>query len=448
MCRNLHAIPMAFLKNDKKITTAWAFYDWANSVYNLVITTVIFPMFYIAVTAGQMPQDRVSFFGFKPINSELYSYVLSASFLIVVLLVPILSGIADYTGKKKRFMQFFCYLGALSCIGLYFFDPKHLEFSMLFFFLASIGFWGSLVYYNSFLPEIATPDQHDRLSARGFALGYIGSVLLLIALLVAIKGYAMPVKYAFVAVGVWWAGFAQITYYYLPNSVNQKPIRISYSIVKNGYKELQKVWNELKHIKKIKRFLLAYFSYNMGVQTVMVMAVIFANKEINWPIDPTTGTANNTGLIVSVIIIQLIAIIGAIVMSRLSKIIGNVMVLIIAVFLWIGICIAAYFIHQPMEFYLLAAAVGFVMGGIQSMSRSTYSKLLPETKDHASYFSFYDVLEKIGLVIGPLVFGYTNGLTGSMRFSVLIIAVFFVIGFCLLLWLNKVYKVDEVDVLD
>ena len=436
---------MAFLKNDKKVTTAWAFYDWANSVYNLVITTVIFPMFYLAATAGQMVQDRVKFFGFKPINSELYGYVLSASFLVVVLLVPILSGIADYTGKKKKFMQFFCYLGALSCIGLYFFDPLHLEFSMLFFFLASIGFWGSLVYYNSFLAEIATPDQHDKLSAKGFSLGYIGSVLLLITLLIAIKGYGMPAKFAFVAVGVWWAGFAQITYYYLPKSEHQRPIKISYSIVKNGYKELRKVWNELKQIKKIKRFLLAYFSYNMGVQTVMVMAVIFANKEINWPIDAATGEVDNSGLIVSVIIIQLIAVIGAIVMSRLSKVIGNVMVLILAVFLWIAICCVAYFIHEPSEFYLMAAGVGFVMGGIQSMSRSTYSKLLPQTDDHASYFSFYDVLEKVGLVIGPMVFAYTNGLTGSMRTSVLIITVFFMVGFFLLLWLNKVYKVEKID---
>jgi UMF1 family MFS transporter len=437
---------MAFLKNDKKVTNAWAFYDWANSVYNLVITTVIFPMFYLAVTSGKMPQDRVNFFGFTPINSELYAYVLSASFLIVVLLVPILSGIADYTGKKKKFMQFFCYLGASSCVGLYFFDPLHLEFSMLFFFMASIGFWGSLVYYNSFLPEIATPDQHDKLSAKGFSLGYIGSVLLLIGLLIMIKADPKTVKYAFVAVGVWWAGFAQITYYHLPKSEHQKPIKISFSIIKNGYKELSKVWNELKHIKKIKRFLLAYFSYNMGVQTVMVMAVIFANKEINWPIDPVTGQADSTGLIVSIIIIQLIAIIGAVAMSRLSKKIGNVMVLIIAVFLWIGICCTAYFLHEPNEFYMLAAAVGFVMGGIQSMSRSTYSKLLPETEDHASYFSFYDVLEKVGLVIGPAVFAFTNGFTGSMRNSVLIITVFFIVGFFLLLWLNKVYKVDEVDV--
>lgn len=437
---------MTFLKNDKKVTNAWAFYDWANSVYNLVITAVIFPMFYLGVTAGQLPQNRVSFFGFHPINSELYGYVFSASFLVVVFLVPILSGIADYTGKKKRFMQFFCYLGALSCMGLYFFDSRHLEFSMLFVFLASIGFWGSLVYYNSFLPEIATPDKHDQLSAKGFSLGYIGSVLLLVALLVAIKAYNMEVKYAFLAVGIWWAGFAQITYRYLPNSPNQRKFILSNKLIQNGYKELRKVWNELKEIKKIKRFLLSYFSYNMGVQTVMLMAVLFANEEINWPKDPITGQIDNTGLIVSIIIIQLIAILGALIMSRLSRKIGNVMVLLIAVFLWIGICCTAYFIHEPMEFYLLAAAVGFVMGGIQSMSRSTYSKLLPETEDHASYFSFFDVIEKVGLVIGPMVFAFTNGITGSMRYSILIITVFFIVGFFLLLWLKPEYDKEKAQI--
>ena len=435
---------MQFKKNDKKVTRAWAFYDWANSVYNLVITTAIFPMFYLAKTSDLLPDDRVNFLGYQPINSELYGYVFSASFLLVVLLVPILSGIADYAGKKKFFMQVFCYLGSASCFGLFFFDPAHLELSMLFVFLASIGFWGSLVFYNSFLPEIATPDQHDQLSARGFSLGYIGSVLLLVSLLIAIKGFGMPAKYSFVAVAIWWAGFAQITYRRLPGNIYGKSGKITTQVLSNGYRELRKVWNELKQIKVIKRFLLSYLLYNMGVQTVMLLAVIFAEKEISWPINPETGKADNSGLIVSVIIIQLIAIVGATLMSRLSRKVGNVNVLIISVFIWIGVCITAYFIHQPIEFYILAAVVGFVMGGIQSMSRSTYSKLLPETQDHASYFSFYDVLEKIGLVIGPFVFSFANGWFGNMRASVLFLMVFFIIGFFLLLWLKQVYPKHQI----
>ncbi len=434
---------MQLQKNDKKVTRAWAFYDWANSVYNLVITTAIFPTFYLAKTNGLLPEDRVNFFGFQPINSELYGYVFSASFLLVVLMVPILSGIADYAGKKKFFMQVFCYLGSAACFGLYFFDPNHLEISMLFVFLASIGFWGSLVFYNSFLPEIATKDQHDKLSARGFSLGYIGSVILLVSLLVGIKVFGMPAKYSFVAVSIWWIGFSQITYYYLPGNIYNKAGKITSQVLSHGYRELRKVWNELKQIKVIKRFLVSYFLYNMGVQTVMLLAVIFAEKEVAWPVDPATGKPDNSGLIISVIIIQLIAILGALVMSRLSRKTGNVFVLILAVLIWIGVCICAYFIHTPLQFYILAAVVGFVMGGIQSMSRSTYSKLLPPTEDHASYFSFYDVLEKMGLVIGPFVFGWANGLTGNMRLSVLMIMTFFIAGFFALLWLRKVYQKDD-----
>jgi UMF1 family MFS transporter len=428
-----------FQKNDKHVMHAWAFYDWANSVYNLVINAAIFPIFYLKRTSGLMREDRVNFFGFHPINSELYSYVFSVSFLAVVILAPILSGIADYYGRKKFFMQLFCYLGAAGCAGLFFFNPNYLEISMISVFLGSVGFWGSLVFYNSFLPEIATPDKHDRLSAKGFMLGYFGSVLLLVSLIVAMKKFGLPVEYCFLFVALWWASFAQYTYHHLTDNSVKPLLKMGSTVISHGIQKLMEVWNQLKHIKVIKRFLISYFVYNMGVQTVMLLAVLFADKEIAWPMDPVTSEPDKTGLLISILIIQLIAILGAFVMSRLSRFIGNVWVLILSVFIWIGVCIVAYFITTPMQFYALAATVGFVMGGIQSMSRSTYSKLLPKTNDHASYFSFYDVLEKIGLVFGPLAFGLANGLTGNMRSSVLILMSFFIIGFFLLLWLKQVY---------
>lgn len=430
---------MSFTKNQPRVLNAWAFYDWANSVYNLVITSTIFPIFFSAVAVHETlvregeQLAMVAFWGRKFINTELYSYVFSASFLIVVALAPLLSGIADYTGTKKRFLQFFCYLGSISCCSLYFFDAQHLEWSMLSVFLASIGFWGSLVFYNAYLPEIASPDKHDRVSARGFSMGYIGSVLLLVAILIARQNFGMNIRWAFPLVGLWWAGFAQITYFYLPGDLYNRENRLKdKKYLYRGYKELRKVWNEIKNQKNIVRFLASYFVYNMGVQTVMLMAVLFANQEINWPLDPATGEKDTSGLIISIILIQLVAIVGAFTMSRLSERIGNIRVLRLAVLIWILVCVVAYSIHEPASFYGLAALVGFVMGGIQSMSRSTYSKLLPETEDHASYFSFFDVLEKIGLVIGPASFGLVNGLTGQMRQSVLVIMVFFVIGIVLL----------------
>lgn len=420
---------MIFQKNDKKVIRAWTMYDWANSAYPLVITTAIFPIFYEAAVP-----EKIFFFGKEFVNTEIYSYVVSLSFIIVAILSPILSGIADYAGNKKNYMRFFCYLGALSCISLYFFDAKHLELSMLSVLLASIGFSGSLVFYNAYLPEIATVDLHDKVSAKGFSRGYIGSSLLLIMCLVLIQVFHIDPKYAFVLTGFWWIGFSQITFNGLPkNSYNHHPKE---NQLTRGFNELKKVWVQIKKLKSLKRYLASFFVYSMGVQTVMLMAVFFGTKEITWKSD----NEMQTGLIISILIIQFIAIAGAYFMAFLSKKIGNIKTLAIVVLIWAIICVVAYtLIYTPIQFYMIAAIIGFVMGGIQSLSRSTYSKLLPETEDHASFFSFYDVLEKLGIVIGTFFFGVIEGVF-SIRESVLMLIIFFVIGFLLLLRVPKTNK--------
>ncbi|MGB0888419.1 MAG: MFS transporter [Vicingaceae bacterium] len=416
---------MTFKPNNKKVINAWTMYDWANSVYPLVITSAIFPIFYESTTP-----ERVLFFGVEFVNTEIYSYVISLSYLIVTFLSPLLSGIADYAGNKKSYMQFFCYLGAVSCISFFLFNKVPLELGMISVLLGSIGFSGSLVFYNAYLPEIATPDLHDKVSAKGYSRGYIGASLLLIVCLVLIQGFGMSASYAFVLTGLWWLGFSQITFRGLPSNVynhNPKGNKLS-----KGFQELKKVWQELKTQKSLKRFLAAYFTYSMGVQTIMIMAVFFGTKEIAW------GEGEmQTGLIVSILVIQFIAVAGAYLMAYLSKKIGNIKTLGIVVFIWAIICVVAYaFVYTPLHFYLIAATIGLVMGGIQSLSRSTYSKLLPETEDHASYFSFYDVLEKLGIVIGTFFFGFIEGMF-SIRESVLMLIVFFVIGFLQLLRIPK-----------
>lgn len=453
----------SFKKNDPKAIRAWTFYDWANSVYNLIISTAIFPIFYVEVTKrfadqnglveiiGGKSVEMVNFFGGKFVNTELYSYVYSASFFLVVLMVPILSGIADYAGTKKRFLQFFCYMGALACMSLYYFDVNHLEISMFSVFIASIGFWGSIVFYNSFLLEIADKEQHDRISAIGFSLGYFGSVLLLVTILVLSQFMdVMPIKTGFLMVGIWWAGFAQYTYYYLPDKRYYGVKEKRKNVIWNGYKELLKVWKDLRQHQKVRWFLASYFTYNTGVQTVMLLAVLFASKEIQWvPAveNPVWWKTRETGLIVSIILIQLIAIGGAFAMSKLSFKIGNLRTLMIAASIWVGCTLIAYNIHTPVHFYILAAIVGFVMGGTQSLSRSTYSKMLPPTEDSASYFSFFDVMEKIGLIIGPLLFGMLEGIFGSMRVSVLMLMAFFILGFILLIKTRSVtLKSDDLSV--
>ncbi len=430
-------------KGSKKLLNAWAFYDWANSVYNLTISSAVFPIFWGALTIirddeGRIISDTVRFLGYDINNDSLISYVTAFAFLIVSIISPFLSGIADYVGNKKNFLKFFCYLGALSCIGLYWFSLENLFISLLCYLLALIGFWGSIVFYNSYLPDIAYPEQQDAISAKGYSLGYIGSVILLIVNLIMILKYdwfgfeseGAPTRLSFLMVGVWWIGFSQYTYYYLPKG--NKKETLSRDILFNGFKELKLIWNALQHNLRLKRYLVAFFVYSMAVQTIMLIATYFGIEELDWGDQDAT-----TGLIISILLIQLVAVLGAFLTSRASAKYGNIKTLIFINFIWIGICIYAYTITVPLQFYATAAVVGLVMGGIQSLSRSTYSKFLPENAvDTASYFSFYDVSEKIGIVIGMFSYGLIAQVTGSVRYSILFLILFFVIGLLLLFRVN------------
>lgn len=415
----------------------WAFYDWANSVYPLVISTAIFPIFYEAKTStkdadGNILNDVVNFFGIEITNTVLYSYVVAASFLMVCILSPILSGVADYSGSKKRFLQFFCYLGALATASLFFFDPDRIELGMVSLFFASLGFWNSLVFYNAYLPEVAHKEDHDKLSAKGFSLGYAGASILLIVCLILIKVFEMPAQYAFIMTGLWWIGFSQITYRILPGSSSRN--KITGKILGDGFRELKKVGRFIRTTKRLKRFLYSFFLFSMGVQTVMLVAVLFAKKEVF-----VGENANDAGLIIAVLLIQFIAIPGAYTFSWASKKFGNIKTLAIALFIWSLCCLYAYlFVHDPINFYILAAVVGFVMGGTQSLSRSTYSKFLPETTDTASFFSFFDITEKIGIVIGMVIFGYVESASGDMRTSIVALIAFFVLGFFALFLVPKI----------
>ncbi len=418
----------------KRVINAWAFYDWANSVYNLTITSTIFPIYWTAVTLAN-GSSRVSFFGYELENTVLYSFALSFAFLVVALLSPILSGIADYNGSKKRFMQTFCFIGSVSCSALFFFNKTNIEFGIIAFALGTIGWAGSLVFYNSYLPEIATEEEQDKVSAKGFALGYVGSSLLLIVNLIVIlfpesfgipKDSSLPARIAFLAVGIWWFGFAQYTFYFMPKS--KTSIRIKPDILFKGYKELAGVWNQLKEHKNLKAFLFAFFFFTTGIQTVMYVATLFGSKELK---------LESGQLIATILIIQFVAIGGAYLFAYLSKKLGNIKALLIALVIWIVICISAYFVVNANQFYLLALSVGIVMGGSQSLSRSTYSKLLPETKDTTSFFSFYDTTEKVAIVLGTASYGIIEELTGSMRNSVFSLGAFFILGFLLLSRLKR-----------
>lgn len=432
----------ALEKGSKKLMNAWAFYDWANSVYSLVISSAIFPLYYGFLFSSE--EKYVTFLGFETKSTALISFVTAFAFLIVAVLSPILSGIADFAGNKKRFMQFFCYMGALSCIGMYWFTAENLLFGVICFFFGLIGFWGSLVFYNSYLPDIAFKDQQDSLSARGFSFGYIGSVILLLVCLYFIlaregEEALQAMRLSFALTGIWWIVFSQYSFYYLPKG-NKNSDKITRSVMTNGFRELRKVQKQLFDNLILKRYLRAFFVYSMAVQTVMLVATYFGEQEINWE----SNSAKTQGLIVSILLIQIIAILGAILTSKASKKFGNIPTLIVVNAIWAIICVVAYFVTEPIHFYITAGFVGLVMGGIQALSRSTYSKFLPQTEDTTSYFSFYDVTEKVGIVIGMILYGLIDQLTGSMRNSIVFLTLFFVIGFVLLLYVPKINKTEEV----
>ncbi len=432
-------------RNNKRLINAWASFDWSNSVYNLIVTTAIFPIYFRSTTEYAFGGEIIQFFGISVVHTVLYSYAISFSFLVIVFLAPVLSGIADFSGRKKRFMQFFTYLGSLACIGLYFFTGENVEYGITCAILASIGFAGSLVFYNAFLPEVATEDQMDRVSAQGFAMGYIGSVILLIINLVLFMkpgmfGFAdggAASRFGFILVGVWWMGFAQIAFHYLEDRSTGK--KITFDILGNGVMELKKVFRVVKSKIVMYRFLSAFFLYSMGVQTVMLLAPLFGDEVVGMTADE---------MIYVVLILQIVAIGGAYVFAIISKFRGNGFAIGTTLIIWIFICITGYFLKDKMSFYGLAGLLGFVMGGVQSISRSTYSKLIPEgTKDTASFFSFYDITEKLAIVIGTFSFAFINMITGNMRYSMLFMSLFFIAGFIVLQFakLKRNLKLAEVN---
>lgn len=404
---------------------AWTMYDWANSAYSLVITTAIFPIYYEAA----MP-DEIVFLGMPFVSTALINYTGALGFLLVSAMLPLLSGIADYTDNKRRFLSFFCTLGSISCAALWFFNPDEPGAGLLFYLLALIGFWGSLVFYNAYLPEIAPPEMHDKLSARGFSMGYIGSSILLVLCLGVYFLNPDLIKLSFVLTGIWWFAFAMLALRRFPPSTDKR--RMERHLISKGYRELRQVWKQLKTTLQLKRFLQAFFIYSMGVQTVMLVAVYFGTKEIRW----TSDSEKQTGLILSILVIQLIAIPGAHFSAWMSKRYGSIQSLMLSNILWMSVCLVALFIHDPVHFYLTAGIVGFIMGGIQSASRATYARLLPETRDTASYFSFYEVAEKIGIVIGLFLFAILEE-AGNMRISVVSLVVFFALGIVLLLRVSR-----------
>ena len=426
-------------RGSKKLIGAWTLYDWANSVYSLVISSAVFPIYYSQYVFSQT--NSIILFNAEINKDSLISLVSAFSFLLIAFLSPLLSGIADYIGNKKIFMKFFVYLGSLSCIGLYWFELETIEISLIFYTLTLIGFWGSLVYYNSYLRDITYPNQTNIVSAKGYTMGYIGSVILLLINLIMINFYEsfgfeseiIAMKSSFAIVGLWWLGFSQYSFYHLPKG--NRGVKIPKNIIWNGFKELKNVYKIIRSSKRFTRFLIAFFVFSFSLQTVLYIASYFGVNEIDW-----TGSDQTSGLIISILLIQIVAIAGAFIFSRLAQKFGNVIVLTFAIFLWGAVCLYAYYINTPNEFYMIAGLVGLLMGGTQPVARATFSLFIPDTNDTTSFFSFYDVTEKIGIVFGMLFYALAAQITGSVRFSVIIFMFFFFLGAILL---TRVPRIDK-----
>ena len=426
-------------RGSKKLIGAWTLYDWANSVYSLVISSAVFPIYYSQYVFSQT--NSIILFNAEINKDTLISLVSAFSFLLIAFLSPLLSGVADYIGNKKIFMKFFVYLGSLSCIGLYWFELETIEISLIFYTLTLIGFWGSLVYYNSYLRDITYPNQTNIVSAKGYTMGYIGSVILLLINLIMINFYEsfgfeseiIAMKSSFAIVGLWWLGFSQYSFYHLPKG--NRGVKIPKNIIWNGFKELKNVYKIIRSSKRFTRFLIAFFVFSFSLQTVLYIASYFGVNEIDW-----TGSDQTSGLIISILLIQIVAIAGAFIFSRLAQKFGNIIVLTFAIFLWGAVCLYAYYINTPNEFYMIAGLVGLLMGGTQPVARATFSLFIPDTNDTTSFFSFYDVTEKIGIVFGMLFYAIAAQITGSVRFSVIIFMFFFFLGAILL---TRVPRIDK-----
>ncbi|HEY8897153.1 MAG TPA: MFS transporter [Niastella sp.] len=427
------------LKPNNKTITAWCWYDWANSSYSLVITSAIFPSYFLSLSDHSGRGDA---WWQKIGNSVLYAYMYSFASLVLLFLSPLFGSIADYAGRKKFFMSLFSYIGAISCVLLFFSTADQMALTCTLFIVSSICYSLGVVFYNAYIPEIASPDQFDTVSAKGFAWGYFGGMVALVISLLMIQfaekvGFTneqvqqlVPVRVSFIFIGVWWLVFARYSLKGLPPDGRHK--KINTKAILQSYSRIVEAFRRARGHKVISIFLLAFFFYDMGVTTVMGMSSVFATKTLH------LTTAHLIGVI---LILQLVAIIGSYLFVIVAKKFNNLVSVKSAVLLWVVVCIIGYLVQNITQFYIMAVLVGLVMGGTQALSRSAFAALIQgEQDEYATYFSLYDVLDKMGVVLGTFLFGWIEYLTGSMRASVATLSIFFIIGFIFLQLINKAWK--------
>jgi UMF1 family MFS transporter len=403
----------------------WYSYDWAMSVFNTSVTTVFLGPYLTAVARDAAgPDERLSFLGLSIAAGSWFSYVLSASVLLQVLVLPLVGAVADRSGRKREMLAGFAFLGALATTGMFFIADGRWLLGAVLFTVANISFGAATVVYYSWLPDLAGPDERDAVSSRGWAFGYVGGALLLAVHLGLVLGAESlglttgeAVRICLATAGLWWGAFTVFSVSRLRN----RPVRESAARSRSGFRQLATTLREMRAFPLTLWFLGAYLLFNDGVQTVISLSATYATEELGLEQSVLTG---------AILMVQVVAIAGALGLGRLAGRYGAQRVVLGALIAWILVLVAAYFLQENAvgQFYALAAVIGLVQGGTQALSRSLFSQLIPAGKE-AEYYGFYEISDRGTSWLGPLAFGLTYQLTGSYRLAIISLVVFFVAGF-------------------
>ncbi|MXV74967.1 MFS transporter [Candidatus Poribacteria bacterium] len=426
------------MKNDKKTIFGWCMYDWANSAYITTAAVALLPDYFARAVVGEAGVDIL---GTNVSATALWSFMLGGAAFLVFLFAPVLGAVADFSSAKKRFLTSFAYAGSLFAMMLYFCGSGDVTLTVVLFMSTQVCFVGANVFYDAFLPQIASEDKLDSVSARGYAFGYIGgSLQFAIALgLVAMHetvgiSLTMAARIGMAMTGLWWGGWTLLTMkylkevktpYQLPEKYRQQPKVLAYLTV--GISRTIATAKKVGRFKHLTLFLIAYMVYNDGIHTVTSMATIYGTEELK---------LTTTALMVTLLLVQVVAIGGALIFSRLANRIGAKRSVMFALVLWSGVVTYGYFIHTATEFFVLGMVVGVVLGGTQALSRSFYGAMIPEEAS-AEFYGFYSVFSKFSSIWGPVTFGVIKQVTGSARLAIISLMIFFIVGLVLLRFVDE-----------
>lgn len=418
--------------SDRRERVGWYFYDWANSAFSTTVVTVFLGPYLTSVTrAAADASGNVHPLGIVVNAGSFFPYIVSLSVLLQVIFLPILGAISDYSHLKKQLMLTFAYIGAIATVGLYFVQGSNYLLGGLLFLIANLSFGASVVFYNAYLPDIATPERRDSVSSIGWAIGYLGGGTLLAINLVLFSQASsfgltqgQAVRISLTSAGLWWAIFSLIPLTTLKNRQPIKALPAGERYLTIGFKQLRETLSNARSYPQTLLFLVAYLLYNDGIQTVIALSSQYGQEELGLPISTLTAV---------ILMVQFVAFGGALAFNYVAKFVGNKQAIMISLVIWIGTVVGAYFIQRgsTTQFLILGAAIAIVLGGSQALSRAVYSLMIPRGQE-AEYFSMYEVSERGTSWLGPLFFGLALQFTNSYRIAIVGLAIFFILGLALL----------------